>query len=51
MNQNRTQALEVNDPFGKASTGKLGMWLFIIIDGLSFAGLIIAGVAGIKLVY
>tara|TARA_B100000959_G_scaffold284799_1_gene357407 strand:- start:436 stop:1029 length:594 start_codon:yes stop_codon:yes gene_type:complete len=45
MNQNRTQALEVNDPFGKASTGKLGMWLFIIIDGLSFAGLIIAGVA------
>ncbi|MCA9405071.1 MAG: heme-copper oxidase subunit III [Candidatus Omnitrophica bacterium] len=34
-----------NDPFGSASTGKLGMWLFIIIDGLSFGGLLIGGVA------
>ncbi len=45
MNQNQTVTLTLNDPFGKATTGKLGMWLFIIIDGLSFAGLLIAGVA------
>ncbi len=34
-----------NDPFGKATTGKLGMWLFIIVDGLSFGGLLIGGIA------
>ena len=45
MNQNQTQAIPVNDPFGQATTGKLGMWLFIIVDGLSFAGLLIAGVS------
>ena len=45
MNQNQTQAIPANDPFGKATTGKLGMWLFIIVDGLSFAGLLIAGVS------
>ena len=45
MNQNQTQAIPVNDPFGKATTGKLGMWLFIIVDGLSFTGLLIAGIA------
>tara|TARA_B100000315_G_scaffold142358_1_gene131404 strand:+ start:1259 stop:1852 length:594 start_codon:yes stop_codon:yes gene_type:complete len=45
MNQNQTVTLPINDPFGKATTGKLGMWLFIIIDGLSFAGLLIAGAA------
>ena len=43
MNQNQTQAIPANDPFGKATNGKLGMWLFIIVDGLSFAGLLIAG--------
>ena len=41
----QAQALAVSDPFGKATTGKLGMWLFIIIDGLSFAGLLIGGAA------
>lgn len=45
MNQNQTYAIPMNDPFGKATTGKLGMWLFIIVDGLSFAGLLIAGAA------
>ena len=45
MNQNQTQVIPVNDPFGKATTGKLGMWLFIIVDGLSFTGLLIAGIA------
>ncbi len=45
MNQNQTQAIPVNDPFGQATTGKLGMWLFIIVDGLSFTGLLIAGIA------
>ncbi len=45
MNQNQALPIPANDPFGKATTGKLGMWLFIIIDGLSFAGLLIAGAA------
>ncbi|MBC8311413.1 MAG: heme-copper oxidase subunit III [Candidatus Marinimicrobia bacterium] len=45
MNQNQAQSIPVNDPFGKATNGKLGMWLFIIVDGLSFAGLLIAGAA------
>ena len=40
---NQTQSIPLNDPFGKATNGKLGMWLFIIVDGLSFAGLLIAG--------
>jgi len=43
MNQNINQTIPINDPFGKASNGKLGMWLLIIVDGLSFAGLLIAG--------
>ncbi|MFQ6607819.1 MAG: heme-copper oxidase subunit III [Fidelibacterota bacterium] len=33
------------DPFGSATTGKLGMWLFIVMDGLSFGGLLIGGAA------
>ena len=45
MNQNQTVTMPLNDPFGKATTGKLGMWLFIIVDGLSFTGLLIAGIA------
>jgi|TARA_B100001971_G_scaffold159480_1_gene149354 heme/copper-type cytochrome/quinol oxidase subunit 3 len=45
MTTNQTFALPANDPFGKATNGKLGMWLLIIVDGLSFAGLLIAGVA------
>ena len=45
MNQNQALPIPANDPFGKATTGKLGMWLFIIIDCLSFAGLLIAGAA------
>ncbi len=37
--------IAIRDPFGKATTGKLGMWLFIIMDGLSFGGLLIGGAA------
>lgn len=33
------------DIFGKASTGKLAMWLFILMDGLTFATLLIGGAA------
>ena len=40
-----SEVLAIKDPFGKATTGKLGMWLFIIMDGLSFAGLLIGGAA------
>ncbi len=40
-----SEALAIKDPFGKATTGKLGMWLFIIMDGLSFGGLLIGGAA------
>ncbi len=39
------QSISLSDPFGGATTGKLGMWLFILIDGLSFAGLLIGGAA------
>jgi heme/copper-type cytochrome/quinol oxidase subunit 3 len=39
------QAAAISDPFGKATTGKLGMWLFILMDGLSFGGLLIGGAA------
>jgi heme/copper-type cytochrome/quinol oxidase subunit 3 len=45
MNQEETQTLDMNDPFGRATNGKLAMWLFIIIDGLSFATLLIGGVS------
>tara|TARA_B100000959_G_scaffold145476_1_gene152784 strand:- start:565 stop:1158 length:594 start_codon:yes stop_codon:yes gene_type:complete len=45
MNQQNTISIPANDPFGKATNGKLGMWLLIIVDGLSFAGLLIAGAA------
>lgn len=40
-----SEAVAVRDPFGTATTGKLGMWLFIIMDGLSFATLLIGGAA------
>src|ERR1700674_1883694 len=31
------------DPqFGRASAGKIGMWIFLVSDGLSFAGLLLA---------
>src|SRR5438093_9164756 len=31
------------DPqYGKASVGKLGMWIFLLSDALSFAGLLLA---------
>ncbi|MBP9674517.1 MAG: cytochrome c oxidase subunit 3 [Bacteriovoracaceae bacterium] len=37
------QASEVVDPhFGKATPGKIGMWLFLITDAMSFSGLLIA---------
>ena len=28
--------------FGKASPGKVGMWIFLATDGMSFSGLLIA---------
>jgi len=28
--------------FGKASPGKIGMWLFLMTDGMSFSGLLLA---------
>lgn len=32
-----------NDPqFGKASPGKIGMWLFLMTDAMSFSGLLLA---------
>jgi cytochrome c oxidase subunit 3 len=32
-----------NDPlFGNASPGKVGMWLFLVTDGLSFSGFLLA---------
>lgn len=32
-----------NDPqFGKASPGKIGMWIFLMTDGMSFSGLLLA---------
>jgi heme/copper-type cytochrome/quinol oxidase subunit 3 len=32
----------LNDPhFGKASYGKIGMWIFLLTDGFGFAGLLI----------
>ncbi len=40
-----SEALVIKEPFGKATTGKLAMWLFIIMDGLSFGGLLIGGAA------
>lgn len=35
--------IEYNDPqFGKASPGKIGMWLFLVTDAMSFSGFLIA---------
>ena len=31
-----------DDQFGKASPGKVGMWIFLATDGMSFSGLLIA---------
>ena len=45
MNQTADTLTLQRDPFGTATTGKLGMWLFIIMDGLSFGGLLIGGAA------
>ncbi len=38
------QAIPMNKTFfGNATTGKLGMWLFIVMDGLTFGTIIIGG--------
>ena len=38
-----SQALAVNDrAFKNIPAGKLGMWVFLIMDGLSFAAILIA---------
>lgn len=36
--------LTVKDPFGTASTGKLGMWLFLAMDALTFAAILLGGI-------
>jgi heme/copper-type cytochrome/quinol oxidase subunit 3 len=35
-------AWPVDAQFGKAGAGKIGMWIFLLSDGLSFAGLLLA---------
>lgn len=45
MNQTADALTVRRDPFGNATTGKLGMWLFIVMDGLSFGGILIGGAA------
>ena len=38
------QAITMNKTsFGTATTGKLGMWLFIVMDGLTFGAILIGG--------
>ncbi len=31
-----------NEEFGKASPGKIGMWIFLMTDGMSFSGFLLA---------
>jgi len=38
------QTIAVKDPFGNASTGKLGMWLFLAMDALTFAAILLGGI-------
>lgn len=36
-------AVAKNDPqFGSASNGKIGMWIFLVTDGMSFSGFLLA---------
>lgn len=43
MSHSDTGPVEYNDTqFGKASPGKIGMWLFLATDGMSFSGFLIA---------
>jgi|TARA_B100001105_G_C22385662_1_gene441816 heme/copper-type cytochrome/quinol oxidase subunit 3 len=37
------QTVPMNKSFGTATTGKLGMWLFIVMDGLTFGVILIGG--------
>ncbi len=37
--------ISLEKPFGTASTGKLAMWLFLVMDGLTFITLLIGGLA------
>src|SRR6266850_527007 len=34
--------------FGRASAGKIAMWIFLVSDGLSFAGLLLAYEAALR---
>ena len=38
------QTLTVKDPFGAATTGKLGMWLFLAMDAITFAAILLGGI-------
>lgn len=38
------QVLTIKDPFGTATTGKLGMWLFLVMDAITFATILLGGV-------
>ncbi|MDP6533393.1 MAG: cytochrome c oxidase subunit 3 [Candidatus Marinimicrobia bacterium] len=39
------QTLSMNKSFGDATTGKLGMWLFLVMDALTFGAILIGGIA------
>ena len=38
------QTLTVKDPFGTATTGKLAMWLFLAMDAITFAAILMGGI-------
>jgi len=35
-------AVHAEPTFGRATTGKVGMWIFLITDAMTFGGLLIA---------
>ena len=39
------QTVSMNKSFGDATTGKLGMWLFLVMDALTFGAILIGGIA------
>ena len=38
------KAIQLNDRFGAATTGKLVMWLFLVMDALTFGTILIGGI-------
>lgn len=39
------QTITMNKAFGNATTGKIAMWLFLVMDALTFGAILIGGVA------